>query len=202
MPRNTYGDTVKKRVKRLLEALLAFVNWEFEESFNIESKWEAEDSTNPKLILKTTLVTLELLIAKDKYPDKLTKTQIREALNLLKDFLKILEDNRTKTKGVDTWHFTLTLWSKDQEKNLKQFDKAWEDSRPEKSKAVDANSHKSDEFDWRDICGKVLETQQLRRQATAQQYELNIYVPLGLMERPKTPNPRPNGSGEDSRSQQ
>ena len=202
MPKYTYGSDIKARVQRLLEALLAFVNWEFEESFDIEFKWEAEDSTNPKLMVKTTLVTLDFLIAKDKYPGKLTKPQIREALNLLKDFLKILEDNRTKTKGVSTWHFTLTLWSKDQEKNLKQFNKAWEDSRPEKSKAVDANSHKSDEFDWRGICDKVLATQQLRRQATAQQYELNIYVPLGLMERPKTPNPRINPTGEESRSQQ
>ncbi|MEG4047256.1 NACHT C-terminal alpha/beta 1 domain-containing protein [Microcoleus sp. Pol17_C1] len=202
MPKYTYGSDIKARVQRLLEALLAFVNWEFEESFDIEFKWEAEDSTNPKLIVKTTLVTLDFLIAKDKYPGKLTKPQIREALNLLKDFLKILEDNRTKTKGVDTWHFTLTLWSKDQEKNLKQFNKAWEDSRPEKSKAVDANSHKLDEFDWRDICDKVLATQQLRRQATAQQYELNIYVPLGLMERPKTPNPIPNPTGEESREKE
>ncbi|WP_341731061.1 HEAT repeat domain-containing protein [Microcoleus sp. EPA2] len=56
-------------------------------------------------------------------------------------------------------------------------------------------------IDWRDICGKVLETQQLRRQATAQQYELNIYVPLGLMERPKTPNPRQNPTGEESQPQ-
>ncbi|HSF75053.1 MAG TPA: NACHT domain-containing protein, partial [Microcoleus sp.] len=202
MPKYTYGSDIKARVQRLLEALLAFVNWEFEESFDIEFKWEAEDSTNPKLIVKTTLVTLDFLIAKDKYPGKLTKPQIREALNLLKDFLKILEDNRTKTKGVDTWHFTLTLWSKDQEKNLKQFNQAWEDSRPEKSKAVDANSHKLDEFDWRDICDKVVATQQLRRQATAQQYELNIYVPLGLMERPKTPNPRPNATGDESRQKE
>jgi HEAT repeat protein/energy-coupling factor transporter ATP-binding protein EcfA2 len=201
MPKYTYGSDVKARVKRLLEALLAFVNWEFEGNFDIESKWEAEESANPKVIFKTTLVTLELLTAKDKYPDKLTKPQIREALNLLKDFLKILEDNRTKTKGSDDWHFTLTLWSKDKEKNLKQFDKAWEDSRPKKSKALATNSHKSDEFDWRDICDRVLATQQLRRQATAQQYELNIYVPLGLMERPKTPNPRQNPTGEDSRSQ-
>jgi predicted NACHT family NTPase len=57
------------------------------------------------------------------------------------------------------------------------------------------------EIDWRDICNKVLATQQLRRQATAQQYELNIYVPLGLMERPKTPNPRPNPTGEGSQPQ-
>ena len=203
MPRNTYGDTVKKRVKRLLEALLAFVNWEFEESFDIESKWEAEDSTNPKLIVKTTLVTLELLIAKDKYPGKLTKPQIREALNLLKDFLKILEDNRTKTKGVDTWHFTLTLWSKDQEKNLKQFDKAWEDSRPEKSKAVEANFKKSDTFDWQNICLAMLEaekpltTNQLMRDDDDRFDLEEIHVPLALVERKK-----PNLIGGDTQAEQ
>ncbi|UNU26457.1 NACHT domain-containing protein [Microcoleus vaginatus] len=58
------------------------------------------------------------------------------------------------------------------------------------------------EIDWREICDKVVATQQLRRQATAQQYELNIYVPLGLMERPKTPNPIPNPTGEESRQKE
>ncbi|MFB2935863.1 HEAT repeat domain-containing protein [Aerosakkonemataceae cyanobacterium BLCC-F154] len=57
------------------------------------------------------------------------------------------------------------------------------------------------QINWREICTKVLETQHLRRQATAQQYELKIYVPLGLMERPKTPNPRRNSTGEDSPQQ-
>ncbi|MBD2168106.1 hypothetical protein H6G04_27350 [Calothrix membranacea FACHB-236] len=52
--------------------------------------------------------------------------QIREALNLLKDFLKILEDNRIHTQGSDDWHFSLKLWSRDKEKNLKQFDEVWE----------------------------------------------------------------------------
>jgi energy-coupling factor transporter ATP-binding protein EcfA2 len=58
------------------------------------------------------------------------------------------------------------------------------------------------EIDWREICNKVVATQQLRRQATAQQYELNIYVPLGLMKRPKTPNPIPNPTGEESRQKE
>ena len=198
MPRNTYGSTIKERVKRLLEALLAFVDWEFEDSFDIKSKWEAEDSTNPKLIVETTLVTLEWLIEKDKYPGKLTKPKIREALNLLKDFLKILEDNRTQTKGVDTWHFTLTLWSKDREKNLKQFDKAWEDSRPEKSKALEANFKKSDAFDWRNICLAMLEaekpltTNELMRDED-DRFELEeIHVPLALVERKK-----PDRRGEE-----
>ncbi|MEH2226510.1 NB-ARC domain-containing protein, partial [Nostoc sp.] len=135
MPRTTYGPQIQKRVKRLLEALLCFVDGEFEDSnFKIESDWKEADSVNPKLTVQTTLVVLELLTQKDKYPGKLTKAQIREALNLLKDFLKILEDNRLQTKGVEEWHFTLKLWSRDRERNLKRFDEAWESSRPEKSK--------------------------------------------------------------------
>ncbi|MBN3893256.1 MAG: hypothetical protein HWQ43_30405 [Nostoc sp. JL31] len=135
MPRTTYGPQIQKRVKRLLEGLLCFVDGEFEDgNFKIESDWKEADSANPKLTVQTTLVVLELLTQKDKYPGKLTKAQIREALNLLKDFLKILEDNRLQTKGVDEWHFTLKLWSRDRERNLKRFDEAWESSRPEKSK--------------------------------------------------------------------
>ncbi|MGF1991785.1 MAG: NB-ARC domain-containing protein [Nostoc sp. ZfuVER08] len=141
MPRQTYGPEPRKRVKRLLEALLCFADGEFEDDgFKIEYDWKEEDSTNPKLTVQTTLVTLELLTQKDKYPGKLTKTQIREALNLLKDFLKILNDNRIQPKGVDEWHFTLKLWSRDREKNLKEFDEAWENNRPNKSKKLAANS--------------------------------------------------------------
>ncbi|MEH1832686.1 MAG: NB-ARC domain-containing protein [Nostoc sp.] len=135
MPRTTYGSEIQKRVKRLLEALLCFVDGEFEDgNFKIESDWKEADSDNPKLTVQTTLVTLELLTQKDKYLGKLTKAQIREALNLLKDFLKILEDNRLQTQGSNDWRFTLKLWSKDREKNLKRFDEAWEEKRPKKSK--------------------------------------------------------------------
>ncbi|MDZ7967502.1 MAG: NB-ARC domain-containing protein [Nostoc sp. DedSLP03] len=135
MPRITYGPQIQKRVKRLLEALLCFADGEFEDgNFKIEFDWKEADSANPKLTVQTTLVTLELPTQKDKYSGKLTKVQIREALNLLKDFLKILEDNRLQTKGVEEWHFTLKLWSRNRERNLKQFDEAWESSRPEKSK--------------------------------------------------------------------
>jgi GTPase SAR1 family protein len=42
-------------------------------------------------------------------------------------------------------------------------------------------------IDWHDVCGKVLaqqrENQRLRRQATERGFELNVYVPLGLVER-------------------
>ncbi|BBD59077.1 regulatory protein [Nostoc sp. HK-01] len=137
MPRKTYGPEIQKRVKRLLAALLCFAAREVEEDkFKIEYDWKEEDSVHPKLTIKTTLVTLELLTQEDEHPGKLTKTQIREALNLLKDFVKILEDNRIQTKGSDNWHFTLKLWSRDREKNLKRFDEVWESNRPNKSKLV------------------------------------------------------------------
>jgi hypothetical protein len=142
MPRTTKGPTVQVRVKRLFEALLDFANWEFDEcDSKIQVNWQAEDSVNPKLIVRTTLADLHWLTKKDNYPGELTKPQIREALNRLKDFLKILEDNRTQTQGVDTWHFTLTLWSKwskDKEKNLQQFDLLWKNSRSDNSKKLEA----------------------------------------------------------------
>jgi hypothetical protein len=44
-----------------------------------------------------------------------------------------------------------------------------------------------DEINWHEVCGKVLaqqqEFQRLRRQATERGFELNVYVPLGLVER-------------------
>jgi predicted NACHT family NTPase len=200
MPKYTYGSIVKKRVKRLLEALLDFANREFEDSkFDIKFKWEVENSANPKLIIETTQVALGYLTEKDKYPSKLSKTQIQEALNLLKDFLKILEDNRTQDRGSDIWHFTLILWSKDKEENLKQFEQAWETSRPEKSKALQANSQQSDESFWQEICRAMLEkhkrltTNELLFADDEMKFELEaIHVPLALVERNK-----PNKCSED-----
>ncbi|MBD2342482.1 hypothetical protein H6G64_36925 [Calothrix sp. FACHB-156] len=133
------GPVIQKRVKRLLAALLGFAAGEFEDDFKIEYDWKEADSANPKLTIKTTLVTLELLTLKDEYPGKLTKTQIREALNLLKDFAKILEDNRIQTKGSDDWHFTLKLWSRDKQNNLKRFDEVWQSNKSKKSPQLEAN---------------------------------------------------------------
>jgi HEAT repeat protein len=208
MPRKTYGPQVKARVKRLLEALLDFANWEFDEcDLDIEVNWQAEDSANPKLVVRTTLADLYWLTKKDNYPGELTKPQIREALNILKDFLKILEDNRTKTQGVETWHFTLTLWSKDKEKNLQQFEQAWEDSRPDKSKALEATFKKSsdsaealqDEFDWQGCCRKMLPTGlSINPLLHGDGVVLTIedIVPLELVERKQRPQQKDDFSPE------
>jgi DNA replication protein DnaC len=136
MARPNYGPQAKKRTKRLLEALLAYANYELEEGdrLDIQFRWQAEN----QLVVKTKVRVLEELTSLDKYPDKLTKEQIKEALQLLRKFLEILEDNRITPQGSEDWRFTLKLWHKrhDTEANLKRFDVEWERRRPEKSKQV------------------------------------------------------------------
>lgn len=134
MGRLNYGPLGKERTKRLLEALLAYANDEVEECdrLHIQFRWKTEN----QLVVETKVRVLEELTALDAYSNKLTKTQIREALTLLRKFLKILEDNRTKPQGSEDWHFTLNLWHKryDTKANLKRFDAEWERCRLEKSK--------------------------------------------------------------------
>lgn len=146
MPRFTYGSAVKDRVKHLLTALLSLINGEFDESnHKIDLKWQAEDSPRPKLIVRTRLTDLELLTEKNCYGNlkKLNKEQIRETITILRDFLEILEDNRVIRQGSQTWHFTLTLWSTNKEKNLKQFDQAWEICKTKKFKKLEEKFHKN-----------------------------------------------------------
>jgi SpoVK/Ycf46/Vps4 family AAA+-type ATPase len=149
MGRLNYGPLGKKRTKRLLEVLLAYANDELEESasnagrsplasqkhhLNIKFRWKTEN----QLLVETKVRVLEELTILDQYPDKLTKEQIKESLQLLRKFLEILVDNRAMTQGSEDWHFTLKLWYRryDTEANLKRFDAEWERRRLEKSKQL------------------------------------------------------------------
>ncbi|MEP0883130.1 hypothetical protein NDI49_16365 [Trichocoleus sp. ST-U3] len=134
MARRSLGDDVKARVKRLFEALLAYAKDEFEDGdkLGIDFNWQGET----QLVIRTKRRYLEELTAKDKYKGQLTPAQVREALNLLENYLEVLEDNRVSTQGSEDWHFTLKLWHKDKEANLRQFDIEWEKKRPPKSQAI------------------------------------------------------------------
>ncbi|HEY9650072.1 MAG TPA: NB-ARC domain-containing protein, partial [Coleofasciculaceae cyanobacterium] len=129
--RRSYGSTVQERTKRLLEALLAYVNQELEgaERLQIEANWQ----TGNKLVVRTKVRFLEELTAKYQQDGKLDREQIKEALKRLHDWLEILDDNRTKTQGSEDWHFTLKLWSKDKDENLRRFECEWESRRAHKS---------------------------------------------------------------------
>lgn len=178
----TYGPTNKERTRQLFEALLCYVNHELEESFDIEWKWEPEASNN--LNIKTTLWELVTLTGKDKY-DKTAKRQTGEALkHYLKEYLGILEDNRTQTKGSDEWIFTLKLWSREKDTNLTKFDELWEEKRQGKSKNLASKEQKEENL-WREIFHKKLEEQleYVRHKATEKGFEVDVHVPLGLVER-------------------
>ena len=136
MTRPNYGPQAKKRARRLLEVLLGYANDEFEncDHQQIQTNWQTENH----LVIRTKVRFLEELTAKYPYNTRLSKEQIKEALKRFEDFLEILEDNRTTTRGAEDWHFTLKLWHRRQEKaaNLKQFEVEWERRRPAKSKQV------------------------------------------------------------------
>lgn len=138
MTRISYGNRIKGRTRRLLEALLTYADGEFDDidCFDIQVKWQAEN----QLVFRTKLRVLELLTAKDKYDGSLTKDQIRESLNRMQSFLGIMNDNRTTIKGSENWHFTLKLGCKDKDKNLESFDREWDLRRSEKSKQAAAQT--------------------------------------------------------------
>ncbi|MDV2996792.1 MAG: hypothetical protein N4J56_006497 [Chroococcidiopsis sp. SAG 2025] len=133
----SYGDVVRGRVRRLFEILLSYADDELEGTeqlrSNLKVNWQLEEK---QLVVRTKLRSLEALIEKDKLLGKLTKEQIREAINLLKDYLKVLIDNRESRQGSEDWHFTLQLWSKDKAENLRRFDAEWQAKLPPKSKLL------------------------------------------------------------------
>ncbi|MEH2144038.1 tetratricopeptide repeat protein [Nostoc sp.] len=122
MARVSYGDDVKARVRKLLEAFLAYANDELKdyERFKIDLDWKLPN----EVIVRTQLRVLAEL-------GDLTKEQVREALKRLADFLGVLEDLREHPRGSEDWHFKLTLWHNkgDKEGNLRQFDEEWQRRR-------------------------------------------------------------------------
>ncbi|MBD2502824.1 tetratricopeptide repeat protein [Anabaena azotica] len=120
----SYGDVVKARVRTLLERFLAYANDELEncERFKIDCNWE----TPKQVIVRTQLRVLAELSG-------LSKEQVRDGLNALKDFLKILEDLREHKRGSENWHFRLKLWDDKRNKdgNLQKFDAEWQRCREE-----------------------------------------------------------------------
>ncbi|MEY3870755.1 MAG: hypothetical protein RLZZ338_4649 [Cyanobacteriota bacterium] len=123
MPRATYGNQVRSRVKHLLSTILSYANDELENSEQLRDRVEVYWQSETQLVVRTKLRNLEELTLKTA--EKLTKEQIREALNRLQD-LGILQDNRTTPKGSEIWHFTLKLWSKKIDINLCECDRVWQ----------------------------------------------------------------------------
>lgn len=133
MAKESYGPKVQERTKRLLEALLAYANYELDNAdyLPIKFNWQKEN----ELVIKTQVRFLVELTQLDSYDGKLDNEQIKETLHRLKD-LEILKDNRPGNKGWHDWYFTLTLWNSryDKAANLKRFDEEWKRLQSKKLK--------------------------------------------------------------------
>lgn len=192
----TKGQVIKQRVWCFVEALLTSA----EDSPDFAVHWETDKGTgNPIFVVNTQRRFLLSLTG-------LKSSELTEVIKSLES-LKIWEDRRLKRgKGSQIGHFALKLWSRDTERNREQFEKVWEADRPEKSKALEANQQKSEQFDWQNICKTMLKKQ---KEMTTNRlmnnsemiFDINqIHVPLALVERKKQDKHQGDDSPDKSHS--
>ena len=129
MPQLNTSDNSKKRVAFLLKNLLSYANYELTDCDHLVEKlivnWQEEGDRKHNLIVKTKLESLAELVSENPTSKK-AKERIRHDLRVLKDFVEILDDNRTTIYGSSEWHFTLKLWSRSTEQNLLVFQWEWQ----------------------------------------------------------------------------
>ncbi|MGR3279383.1 GNAT family N-acetyltransferase [Acaryochloris marina NIES-2412] len=145
MPRISYGPVLQTRVLRILECILRFANDELEVTQNakIQYGWQEEGFQDHKLVVKTTINSLKYLYDHYDSCNPLEKTDIRDALHCLKDFVGILEDNRVNKQGSQDWHFTLQLRSKNVDENLKIVNNIWIERKNTKNKKNNSSMDES-----------------------------------------------------------
>ncbi|AFY56688.1 putative NTPase (NACHT family) [Rivularia sp. PCC 7116] len=204
MARVSYGLQVQKRAKRLLFAILAYANDEFDvcnEAVvdairpNIQVRW----LTEKRLVIRTKVRFLQELTGLQDDETILKAEQIKEALKRFTDFIEILEDNRVSKGGSENWHFTLNLWYSrwETEANLQQFDSEWEKRKVKQGDTVKISTPSSPSppsppsLNWNEICRQSLEADNHKRLTTnpltsadGVTFALDeVYVPLGLVKR-------------------
>ncbi|MEM9009540.1 MAG: NB-ARC domain-containing protein, partial [Cyanobacteria bacterium P01_F01_bin.86] len=95
----------------------------------LKYSWQDKHTSSPQLNVETKLQSLITLSQKVDGEEALKGSQIREALNRLKDYLGILDDHRINPQGTTDWHFTLKLWASEKDQNLTRADQEWERKR-------------------------------------------------------------------------
>lgn len=131
MPNVGYGPKLKKRAKRLLEALLDYAKQEIKINETIGKKLKVTPSKDGlELFVVGTLALLAELTNADRHPGSLTSDEIETAIAYLENFLEILK--RGTQRGSPEWKLTITLWHSDKEKNLKAFEKECREKNAQK----------------------------------------------------------------------
>lgn len=115
----------------MLRTLLRCANAELDSpgTNRITCSWQDTDGQAPKLIVQTTLRALQEASQQSSTATEISKAQVREALRLLKNFLGILEDYRVHQRGTETWHFALTLKSRETEDAITAAEQLWDAMR-------------------------------------------------------------------------
>jgi tetratricopeptide (TPR) repeat protein len=146
MLRISTSDPVKARIKGWLPKLLTYANIKptdidyidydrFYDKVSIRST--TTDNNLPALLVRTKLEDLANLVFPNQLEKNLPalKEQLRHDLSVLEQFLKILEDHRVKKQGAAYWHFTLKLWHKSVDENMRAFEQAWNQKKTAATKA-------------------------------------------------------------------
>ena len=127
MPQLNTSEAVRQRINQLITRLVEFTNDQLEGCDHlldkIRARWIEQNSPSPKLVIETEIRFLAELVFQQQGGK--TKDYIKQDLHTLEKFLGILEDNRTRTQGSSTWHFTLRLWHTSVDKNLEKLNDMW-----------------------------------------------------------------------------
>ncbi|MGB2925021.1 MAG: NACHT domain-containing protein [Limnothrix sp.] len=193
MPKQSYGTVPKKRSQSLLFALLDFANDSIDaneiEVDRLRSPLETHWQSSTRLVVRTKLRYLQTLSNLVNPEASLSLPQIKTALKHLTNFLEILEDNRTITRGSENWHFTLNFWGDrwDREYNLQCFEQAWQGHRIDVSKPNISQTNDVEKTGdrWQEVCREALNTRLTSNPLTAGDgmvFDLrDLYVPLGVV---------------------
>ncbi len=183
----------------LLNAILAYAEAPLDEQqqnpFSLKVKWEeGEDKNSLLLQVETTLgdlvQLLQLKVGNDSQVSSvstLDKNQIRHLFDVMKeDDWKILEAYQSKQGKADL-SFTLKLWSKNKNENLRQIQKLWNEGNPKEAFDL-IGSEQPEGINWGEICQSMLSSQ---RQLVSNLFVSDlgirldleqIHVPLGVVE--------------------
>ena len=154
----------------LLNAILAYAEAPLDEQkqnpFRLKVKWEeGEDKNSFLLQVETTLgdlvQLLQLKVGNDSQVSSvstLDKNQIRHLLDVMEeDDWKILEAYQSK-QGKAGLSFTLNLWSKNKNENLRQIQKLWNEGNPKEAFDL-IGSEQPEGINWGEICQSMLSSQ-------------------------------------------
>lgn len=147
MPRLSTSPKVKTRIRILLKKLLECVDPSLSSqeylTGDIEYRWINRTDHRPKLLTKTKLSVLRELIASESLTP-VSKEHVREVLLVLQKKLNLLEDNRIKTQGSDSWEFTLKLWHTSSiDRNLSKFEQLWTQYKASPNQTLPSTSPKA-----------------------------------------------------------